>query len=134
MTATLSGVLTILLLVSLLTSSIPTSILTGSPPRLAVEISDINLFNISGYASGNYKAIGNTTVGSIRCSGECENITARDINLAWGQPGEQQEGQYFCTNVASLDQLSFECIDVPYDGTGDGSNLNPIQRGPGATK
>lgn len=71
--------------------------------------------------------MGNHTVGSIRCSGECENITAKNVNLLWGPPGvNQTTGNYICTNVASLDQLSFPCQEVSYAQVDNGgSNLNP---------
>ncbi|KAJ9127028.1 hypothetical protein QFC24_001259 [Naganishia onofrii] len=79
-----------------------------------VQISDINLINFTGYASGANK-VGNHTVGSIRCSNECENVTAKNIDLLWGRPGvNQTTGNYICTNVASLNQLDFPCQQVPY--------------------
>ena len=81
------------------------------------------------YASSAYTArpVGNHTVGSIRCSGECENVTAKNVNLLWGPPGvNQTTGNYICTNVASLDQLSFPCQEVSYSEVDNGgSNLNP---------
>jgi hypothetical protein len=92
-------------------------------PPTPVKISDINFINITGYASGNYE-FGNHTVGSLRCSGTCEDVTAVDVNLKWGAPGvNQTEGEYVCTNVASLDQLNFPCQVVPYTGESQGSSL-----------
>ncbi|KAI5452104.1 hypothetical protein NCC49_001043 [Naganishia albida] len=90
-----------------------------------LQISDITFKNFDGYASGAYK-VGNHTVGSIRCSGECENITAKNIDLKWGPPGvNQTSGNYICTNVASLDQLDFPCQEVSYSQVDNGgSNLN----------
>ncbi|KAJ9098624.1 hypothetical protein QFC21_004271 [Naganishia friedmannii] len=94
-----------------------------------IDISDINFINFTGYASGAYK-VGNHTVGSIRCSGECEDVTAKNIDLKWGPPGvNQTAGNYICTNVASLNQLDFTCQEVSYSQVDNGgSNLNGGKR------
>ncbi|KAJ9122491.1 hypothetical protein QFC22_001919 [Naganishia vaughanmartiniae] len=103
------------------------SYLRRFPP--SVDISDINFINFTGYASGAYK-VGNHTVGSIRCSGECEDVTAKNIDLKWGPPGvNQTAGNYICTNVASLNQLDFPCQEVSYSQVDNGgSNLNGGKR------
>ncbi|KZT71881.1 glycoside hydrolase family 28 protein [Daedalea quercina L-15889] len=66
-----------------------------------LSISDIHYINVTGSSSG---AEG-TVVVDLECSQECEDITASGINITspMGSP------TYVCENVASEDELNFNC-------------------------
>ncbi|KAI0716739.1 pectin lyase-like protein [Earliella scabrosa] len=66
-----------------------------------LSISDVHYFNVTGTSSGRE---GNVVV-DIQCSATCEDITA--VNTSLTSPDGVAE--YVCKNIASEDQLDFDC-------------------------
>ncbi|KAG9041854.1 hypothetical protein FS837_011650 [Tulasnella sp. UAMH 9824] len=66
-----------------------------------LSISDIHYYNVHGSSSG----VNNATVVQMKCSAECENITASTTNLI--PPARFSEAQYICQNIVSKNSLDF---------------------------
>ncbi|KAG8987948.1 hypothetical protein FRB90_003049 [Tulasnella sp. 427] len=64
-----------------------------------LSISDVHYYNVHGSSSG----VNNATVAQLKCSAQCENITAAKTNLI--PPARFPEAQYICQNIASKNSL-----------------------------
>jgi len=70
-----------------------------------LSISDVHYINVYGTSSG---ADGSTVV-SLVCSEECEDITATGTHLT----APDGDATYTCQNIATLNELDFNCTAPP---------------------